>query len=114
MMPASSTSELGNWGTHTTFAMVGEKVPGWVPVAQHRSAAADGKAHRDWVQLDTDRESWGRSTGEVVGGWMDTQHQRERDKFLNLRPCHPETKVGGRLRMIIFLAGGGSACHCLP
>lgn len=80
-------------------------------MAQHRSSTADGKAHGDRVQLD--RESWGRThTGEVVGGWIDTQHQRQREKFLNPRPRHTETKVGGRLHMVIFLAGG--VCVSLP
>jgi len=45
---------------------------------------------------------------------MDTLHQRQREKFLNPHPRHTETKVGGRLRMVIFLAGGGVVCVSLP
>lgn len=67
----------------------------------------------EWVQLDTDMESWRwGDTGEVVAGRIDTQHQKLREKFLNPRPCHTETKVGGRLCMVIFLAG--AVCVSLP
>lgn len=90
--------------------MADEKVHERVPVSQHRNAAAaaDGKTHRERVQLDTGRERQRGQTGEDTEGWLGTQHQREREKFLNPHPCHTETKVGGRLCMVIFffLAGG--------
>lgn len=93
--------------------MADEKVHERVPVSQHRNAAAaaDGKTHRERVQLDTGRERQRGQTGEDTEGWLGTQHQREREKFLNPHPCHTETKVGGRLCMVIFfffwLEGGG-------
>lgn len=57
----------------------------------------------NWTQTG---RGGGERAGEVVEGWMDTQHQREREKFLNPRPCHTETKVGGRLCMVIFFGWG--------
>lgn len=87
--------------------MVDEKVHERVPVSQHRNAAAaaDGKTHR--FQLDTERERQREQTGEDTEGWLGTQHQREREKFLNPHPCHTEKKVGGRLSMVIFFLAGG-------
>lgn len=51
-----------NWAARDTPSIChgGEKATGWVPVTQHRSATANGKAHRDRVQLDTDRERQNR------------------------------------------------------
>jgi len=37
-------------------------------MSQERSAAADGKADDDGVQLDTDRESWGGTRWGGRGG----------------------------------------------
>lgn len=98
--------------------MVDEKVHERVPVSQHRNAAAaaDGKTHR--FQLDTERERQREQTGEDMEGWLGTQHQREREKFLNPHPCHTEKKVGGRLSMVIFFFGWRglhfAACLCAP
>lgn len=102
--------------------MADEKVHERVPVSQHRNAAAaaDGKTHRERVQLDTGRERQRGQTGEDTEGWLGTQHQREREKFLNPHPCHTETKVGGRLCMVIFFFFFGwrgphfAACLCAP
>lgn len=98
--------------------MADEKVHERVPVSQHRNAAAaaDGKTHRERVQLDTGRERQRGQTGEDTEGWLGTQHQREREKFLNPHPCHTETKVGGRLCMVIFFFFWleGSAFCSLP
>lgn len=57
----------------------------------------------NWTQTGKDRTG-GRHTEEAMGGWVDTQHQRQRKKFLNPCPHHKETKVGGRLCIVILLA----------
>lgn len=80
----------------------------------HRVGAHDPtqKCHHKWESTGRDRTG-GRHNEEAVGGRVDTQHQRQREKFLNPCPRHTETKVGGRLCMVIFLAGVG-VCVSLP
>lgn len=74
-----------------------------------------GKHNRigsNWTQTGRDRTGR-RHTLEAVGGRVNTQHQRQREKFLNPCPPHTEKKVAARLCMLIFLAGVG-VCVSLP
>lgn len=72
-MPACSNSNLGSWGTHPPFAMLGKKVSGlgrmFFSTEMQQQMGKHMGTGSNWPE--TGRTGWGH-TGEVMGVRMDT------------------------------------------